>query len=266
MGHTDRERRRLSLQATILNPITEDFLRRAGIAAGMRVLDIGCGVGEVSLIAARLVGSSGHVTGIDVDADSLQAARTRAAGQGLQHIAFEQRDCQTAADEQYDAAIGRHVLIHMRDPLHVIRCAAATVHPGGIVAFQEYDFTARISSFPQVPLFERSKDMFAKLFNALGSNANIGTQLFHLLHKAGLSKPQCRLEAPIDGGPDSPFYDWFAETIRSLLPRLESLGITTAAEIDIETIATRLREETVSRNASVAAPSMISAFARKPTT
>jgi len=265
MGHTDRERRRLSLQAAVLNPITEDFLRRAGISAGMRVLDIGCGVGEVSLIAARLVGSSGHVTGTDIDADSLQAARTRAAAQGLQHLVFEQRDCQTAAAERYDAAIGRHVLIHMRDPLQVIRSAAAMVHPGGIVAFQEYDFTARISSFPQVPLFERSQEIFAKLFNALGSNANMGTQLFHLMQKAGLSKPQCRLEAPIDGGPDSLFYDWVAETIRTLLPKLESLGITTAAEIDIETFATRLREETVTRNASVLAPPMISAFACKPT-
>src|SRR5262249_27133436 len=103
MGHTDRERRRLSLQAAVLNPITEDFLRRAGISAGMRVLDIGCGVGEVSLIAARLVGSSGHVTGTDIDADSLQAARTRAAALGLQHLVFEQRDCQTAAAERYDA-------------------------------------------------------------------------------------------------------------------------------------------------------------------
>lgn len=53
MGHTDRERRRLALQAAILNPLTDSFLRRAGISAGMRVLDLGCGTGEVSLIAAR---------------------------------------------------------------------------------------------------------------------------------------------------------------------------------------------------------------------
>jgi cyclopropane fatty-acyl-phospholipid synthase-like methyltransferase len=52
MGHTDRERRRLSLQAAVLNPLTDSFLRRAGVSAGMHVLELGCGIGEVSLIAA----------------------------------------------------------------------------------------------------------------------------------------------------------------------------------------------------------------------
>src|SRR5580765_611744 len=54
MGHDDRERRRLSLQASILNPLSDQLLRRAGLSAGLRVLDIGCGVGELSMVAARL--------------------------------------------------------------------------------------------------------------------------------------------------------------------------------------------------------------------
>jgi hypothetical protein len=39
LGHTDRERRRLSLQASILNPLTDSFLRRAGVSAGMNVFE-----------------------------------------------------------------------------------------------------------------------------------------------------------------------------------------------------------------------------------
>src|SRR5262249_1123434 len=50
MGHDDRERRRLALQASILNPLTEQLLRRAGISTGTHVLDLGCGIGEVSLM------------------------------------------------------------------------------------------------------------------------------------------------------------------------------------------------------------------------
>src|SRR5262245_20978923 len=67
MGHTDRERRRLALQASILQPFTEQLFRRAGIATGMHVLDVGCGVGDVSLLAARLIGRTGSVTSIDID-------------------------------------------------------------------------------------------------------------------------------------------------------------------------------------------------------
>lgn len=80
MGHNDRERRRLALQGSILNPVTEQLLRRAGLASGMSVLDFGCGVGDVSMIAARLVGSGGRVTGLDLDEPALAIARERAVG------------------------------------------------------------------------------------------------------------------------------------------------------------------------------------------
>src|SRR6185436_3709048 len=88
MGHDDRERGRLSLQASILNPLSDQLLRRAGLSAGMRVLDIGCGVGELSMVAARLVGRSGRVTGIDIDEGALALAVARAREQGLNQIDF----------------------------------------------------------------------------------------------------------------------------------------------------------------------------------
>jgi SAM-dependent methyltransferase len=78
MGYNDRERRRLALQATILNPFTEQLLRRAGISTGMHVLDLGCGIGDVSLMAARLVGRHGTVTAIDIDPKALAIAADRA--------------------------------------------------------------------------------------------------------------------------------------------------------------------------------------------
>ena len=49
MGHNDRERHRLSAQAAILAPITEQLLRRAGVGSGMRIVDFGCGVGDCLL-------------------------------------------------------------------------------------------------------------------------------------------------------------------------------------------------------------------------
>ena len=63
--------------------LTEDVLVRAGIGPGMRVLDVGCGVGDVSLIAGRLVGPTGSVLGVDRSSEALEAAarRTGQAGQ-----------------------------------------------------------------------------------------------------------------------------------------------------------------------------------------
>jgi len=60
LGHTSVEQQRLIRQARVLAPLTERFLREAGISSGMCVLDIGCGMGDVTMIAAQLVGSAGQ--------------------------------------------------------------------------------------------------------------------------------------------------------------------------------------------------------------
>jgi 2-polyprenyl-3-methyl-5-hydroxy-6-metoxy-1,4-benzoquinol methylase len=71
MGHSDRERRRLAFQGLILNPFTEQLMRRAGVTGGMHVLDFGCGIGDLSILASRLVGRYGRVTSIDMDQAAL---------------------------------------------------------------------------------------------------------------------------------------------------------------------------------------------------
>ena len=94
MGHSDRERRRLALQAAVLNPLTDSFLRRAGISAGMRILDLGCGIGEVSLIAARLVGPHGHVRSLLVPTGTSRIALD-VPGRRIDCRIFQTRGAQT---------------------------------------------------------------------------------------------------------------------------------------------------------------------------
>ena len=55
------EYERLIDQAEIFRPLTERMLRNAGIGAGMRVLDVGCGAGDVSFLVSALVGPEGSV-------------------------------------------------------------------------------------------------------------------------------------------------------------------------------------------------------------
>ena len=89
LGHSTRAIRRLMHQAAIPRPFTERLLRGAGIGRGMRVLDLGCGAGDVSLLAAELVGSSGSVVGIDRSPEVIAFARERARSAGLRHVDFE---------------------------------------------------------------------------------------------------------------------------------------------------------------------------------
>lgn len=265
MGHTDNERRRLSLQAAVINPLTDSFLRRAGISAGMCVLELGCGVGEVSLIAARLVGPHGLLHSIDIDPKALEIARGRIRSAGHDHVTFFQADAASYEPEKpYDAVIGRHVLLHLPDAQETLRKAVSMVHAGGVIAFQEFDLSHYPRGYPEMPLMKRSLDLICGFFQKAVAHPDIGARLFRMMQDAGLPPPECRSESIIDGGPHSPVYEWIAETVRSLLPRMEALGLTTADEVEAETLEARLRLEALElRGAAIINP-MIGAFARKP--
>ncbi len=89
LGKSDAETQRLILQAALLRPITERLLREAGIVPGMRILDLGCGAGDVSLLAGERVGPSGAIVGIDRDAAILAVAKARVeARNDLPQISF----------------------------------------------------------------------------------------------------------------------------------------------------------------------------------
>ena len=77
-----QEQERLKLQGRFLEKWTEQFFLSAGLEPGMNVLDLGCGMGDVSLLAARLVGPTGRVTGIDRDPVVIEKARERVRDEG----------------------------------------------------------------------------------------------------------------------------------------------------------------------------------------
>ena len=82
LGNSEHEQQRLKLQASIVARWTENYLLASGLARGMRVLDLGSGMGDVALLAAEIVGPSGSVTGIDRDGIVLEKAKQRAIAQG----------------------------------------------------------------------------------------------------------------------------------------------------------------------------------------
>ena len=264
MGHDDRERRRLSLQASIINPFMERLLIRAGISAGMRVFDVGCGVGEVSILAARLVGPHGEVTGVDMDDGALAIARRKTEELGLTQAKFVHNDVLSYQPAgPVDAVIGRHILIHTRDPLGLLQSGFSILNSGGVAVFQEFDFSVVHAGYPESPLRERTMKVFRDFF-AAATHGNIGTRLYHLLLEAGFPFPECWAEYPIGGGADSPLYELFAESLRSILPRAEAMGLARSEDVAIDTLAERLKAEALELKSAFPMPAMIGCFGRKP--
>jgi SAM-dependent methyltransferase len=265
-GYSEEERQRLIEQAGFFGGFTERLLVDAGIGPGMRVLDVGCGVGDVSLLVASLVRPEGAVLGVDSNPLALGHARERVSAMGLTDVDFLEGDIRDLAfDEPFDAAVGRLVLMYLADPAATLRRIAALLRPGGIIAFQELTLTESGLTYPEAPLLQRTGTLINETFRRAGTEMEMGLKLYPAFIAAGLPAPAMRAERPIGGGPDFPGYRWMAQITRSILPLMEQLGVANAEDIDVETLVERLREEVVGSGGVVAMPTLMGAWARKPT-
>ena len=264
-GRSEEERQRLIEQGSFLGGFTERLFADAGVGAGRRVLDVGCGVGDVLLLVASLIGREGTVVGIDKDPLALEHARERVSALGLTNVRFVEGDLRDLTfDETFDAAVGRCVLMYLADPVEAVRRVASCVRPGGVIAFQEFTLGDPGLSFPQATLFERTGALLQETYRRAGVDMEMGIKLYSTFIAAGLPAPSMRAERPIGGGPDYPGHHFLAASIRSALPIIEQLGVATADEIDIETLAERLRDEVAGLGGVAAWPSLMGAWTQKP--
>lgn len=264
LGHSAQELERLIAQSALFEPFTAQFFRQAGVTTGMRVLDFGCGAGDISFLAARMVGPTGQVVGVDRSPDAVATASRRARSLELPNARFAVGEASELANEApFDAAVGRFVLMFCPDPVEVVRQVAALVRPGGLIAFQEADWTGCRSS-SGTPTWGRCVRWAIEAFRQSGADTLMGLKLPATYADAGLLPPVLSLHAGIAAGPDHHLYAIVAETIRTLLPAVIQLGIASADEVEIDTLARRLSDEMVATRGTGIWFSLIGAAARKP--
>lgn len=265
MGRSEAETRRLMAQSNTLNRFTRRMLAEAGLAPGMRVLDVGSGAGDVAFLAAEMVGEGGSVVGVDQNPEVLKAARARAEATGVANVEFVHGDCrEVAPGDGFDALVGRLVLMYAADPAEVLRDLVRLLKPGGIVAFQDYNLSSNsVRLSPPTPLWQQTYDRFLAVVKSAGIPSEMGFGLRRVFLDAGLPEPEMELNSYVAGGPDSLNYDLLAEVTRSVLPLILQFGIATEEEVDVDTLAARLRAETVEAGGVVKAPDLVGAWTRK---
>lgn len=263
LPHGSAEIERLIAQSALLNPFTRALFAEAGIAPGMRVLDLGSGAGDVALLAAEAVGPTGAVVGVDRNATVLAVARARAEAAGFAHLSFVEGDIAEAApDQTFDAIVGRLVLMYLPDPAATLRELAARLRPGGIVAFGEYNLTPEsIRAYPPVPLFARCCMWLQAAFQHAGAETQMGDKLYATYRAAGLPEPRLQY-ASSAGGADWGGFTVFAEVLRTLMPLIVRAGIATAEEVEIDTLEDRMRAEAVAHGSILKMPDLVGAWAR----
>jgi ubiquinone/menaquinone biosynthesis C-methylase UbiE len=265
MGRSEDETKRLIQQAEEIRDFTHRFYQSAGIQPGMRVLDVGTGAGDGALMAAAIVGPTGVVVGIDVNAGILDTARERARAAGHEQVTFVPGDFRTAdLDGEFDAVIGRYVLMYLGDPVDALRSVLRHLRPGGVIAFQEYEFTQGSVAYPPSPVFDQGRDWMLRAFAATGMHTDMGFRLYPSFLAAGLADPQVSVSMITGFGPHSGAYEELANILRSLLPVIVAHGIATAEEVGVDTFAARYREDALRRHTVAYRSPTICVWARKP--
>lgn len=262
LGHAPQELARLIDQGRFLGDLTEHALHLAGIVPGMRVLDVGCGVGDVSFLAAQMVGPQGMVIGVDKSAGAIAMAQQRAEQAKLDNVHFKAADVEDFTLEQpVDALIGRLILMYFSDPAAILRHLLGLVKPGGVVVFQEMDMMAAKSE-PIVNEYDIAGERIRQTFTRVGIDICTGLKLSRIFQEAGLIAPQMLQMARVECGPHSSAYSYMEQTTRSLLPAMEQTGVANAESVAVDTLASRVRAETQAKNAVLVPPALIGAWCR----
>jgi len=265
LGSTDRERERLMQQGAILRGFLASAFRNAGLGPGMRVLDIGCGVGDVAILAADLVGPSGSVVGVDRDAASVAFASKRVDEAGYRNIHFQVGEFHQFTDLMpFDALVGRFILLYLPDPVAILRHLSTQLRSGAVIAFMEPDFTVPGRVFPEMPHFQNAGIWITEVLRRSGARLDMGMRLYATFRDAGFVGTKTEVSHLSGCGMNRVMTDYFVDTLRSLVPKIIEYGIATAEEIQIDTLGDRFEAASREADPQWVATRYISAWARRP--
>ena len=227
---------RLRLINRVKWPTTERLLGTAGLRAGMRVLDLGCGGGAVTLKMAALVGSEGEVVGIDLDPSILRLAQQEADGSKLP-VTFRHMEAEELNEEaSYDFAYARYLMSHLRHPERALESMMWALRPGGLLAVEDVFFPGHIC-YPPNAAFDRYLELYQAVVRAKGADPAIGPRLMGMALDAGLVNVHVELIVPtFREGEGKRVAQVTMEHIREAV-----LGVELATSTEVDTVVADLK-------------------------
>ena len=229
-----------------MDNLRDEFFHRllidSGIKKGMRVLDVGCGAGDLSIMASELMGDDGEVIGFDISQDALAAAKKAVNEKCLSSVTFILADITKLPDNLgvFDLIIGRRVLMYQRNTAQSIDSLLLFLSRNGKMVFQESDCIVTSFNSPMLPLHTKVLNWMLDTVTKEGANTHIGMQLYSEMKNAGMRISLLRAEAILHTHESGSDLGWVA---KMMVSRMCKQGVVTAEELDVETLEDRLREE-----------------------
>jgi 2-polyprenyl-3-methyl-5-hydroxy-6-metoxy-1,4-benzoquinol methylase len=188
---------RLQLLARDRWPDTRALIERAGVTAGMRCIDLGCGGGAVTAELAQLVAPDGFVTGVDVDEVKLALAQEAARARGITNVAFRALNINEWHEPAaYDVVFSRFLLQHLHQPVALLQRMWAAVRPGGVIIVEDADFDGWCCQ-PANEGFAFFLRTYSHVLARAGGDHTIGRKLYRYALAAGIPAPHMSLVCPL---------------------------------------------------------------------
>jgi hypothetical protein len=214
------------------------------------------------MLAARLVGPSGEVVGIERDAGSIAVARARLAEAGFRNVSFTQTDAsQIVSHRPFDAAVGRFILMFIRIPQ---RCYVRWLDwfvRAGCWPFRSRRGLLFLLSLRRCRFGPRWFHRF-EVFARSGVHTEIGPDLYRIFQEIGLPAPNVFIETPLGSDPASTRV--VCEVLASLRPLAQQHKVSLDAVGDFGTLPDRVQAEVAASRTSVSWVPLVGAWVRKP--
>jgi ubiquinone/menaquinone biosynthesis C-methylase UbiE len=225
---------RLRKQDALYGHVTRTMMLDAGLTPGMRVLDLGCGMGLVANWLAKQVHPGGSVVGADLSADQLAVARSDWARDGLEGNRppefIEGSAYATGLPaESFDVVHCRFLLHHLERPLDALAEIYRLLKPGGVVVGMEPE-VSNFFSYPPAEVVARVIRLTTEVGKVLRTDYDCGLRLATEMLATGFKPTAVRLiqETFLSG----PYKGLWLESIREGSPAVAKMGIATVSELE----------------------------------
>ena len=173
------------------------------LSPGMRLLDVGCGPGTITLGLAKAV-NPGDVVGVDAVQTVLEEARQTASTERLPNLRFEQADAYKLPfpDHSFDVVFAHTLLEHLREPRRALTEMVRVLAPGGMIGLRDCDWESGIFA-PENADVRRAAALYARLWRHNGGDPHCGRTLRTRLLEAGCARVDTSASFRWDGTADS---------------------------------------------------------------
>lgn len=191
-----RDHDRLALLGRYYDPASQAWLRESGLGSGMRVLDVGCGHGNMTHFIAREVGPSGRVTGVDLSEQQLGVARSSSPHPERCSWLCASADQLDDAGGGFDLVYCRLLLMHVNDPIATLRAMRDALAPQGRLVI-ETGIVSALRYVPARPDDEAWKSWWFRLGDAIGASYRFPEQTPLALRTLGLQIERMTSHQPV---------------------------------------------------------------------